>query len=98
MIRRTPQATDWSRGAFRHEWRRRIYISFILVGTSCTRAVSEDRPSVQALVRTQVSITLDGKLDEPVWREAPAIHLVQQSPKPGAATPYETEVRRDCNG
>jgi hypothetical protein len=48
---------------------------------------------VQALVRPQVSISLDGKLDEPVWREAPAIHLVQQSPKPGAATPYDTEVR-----
>jgi hypothetical protein len=93
VIHRTPQATDWSRGAFRHEWRRRIYISFILVGTSCARAVSEDRPSVQALVRPQVTISLDGKLDEPVWREAPAIHLVQQSPKPGAATPYDTEVR-----
>src|SRR5215469_5487017 len=39
------------------------------------------------------SITLDGKLDEAAWREAPVLHLVQQSPKPQAPTPYETEVR-----
>jgi len=39
------------------------------------------------------SITLDGHLDEPVWRDAPVIKLVQQSPKSGEPTPYETEVR-----
>jgi len=40
--------------AGQHQWRRRIYISFILVGTSCTGAVSEDRPNVQVLVRPRL--------------------------------------------
>ncbi len=51
-----------------------------------------ETPSVAAL-KISGSITLDGKLDEPQWREAPAIKLVQQAPHPGAATPYVTEVR-----
>ncbi len=38
-------------------------------------------------------MTLDGRLDEPVWRDAPVLKLVQQSPKPGEPTRYETEVR-----
>ena len=36
MIRRTREATGSCRSFFHHQWRRRIYISFILVGTSCT--------------------------------------------------------------
>jgi hypothetical protein len=32
-------------------------------------------------------------LDEQAWREAPVLELVQQSPQPGADTPYKTEVR-----
>jgi hypothetical protein len=40
-----------------------------------------------------VSITLDGRLDEPVWREAPAVQLIQQAPQPGQPTPYETQVQ-----
>ncbi|HEY3439639.1 MAG TPA: DUF5916 domain-containing protein [Paludibaculum sp.] len=40
------------------------------------------------------SIQLDGKLDEPAWREAKmVIDLVQQSPKAGGPTPYRTRVR-----
>jgi hypothetical protein len=50
-------------------------------------------PTVSAVVRPAASISLDGKLDEPLWRDAPAVNLVQQSPKPGEPTPYETEVR-----
>jgi hypothetical protein len=46
VIRRTPEATDWSRGAFRHEWRRRIYVSFILVGTSCAGSERLIEPDV----------------------------------------------------
>jgi hypothetical protein len=40
------------------------------------------------------SVKLDGKLDEPAWRD-PAIvgALVQQSPRPGELTPYDTTVR-----
>ena len=54
MIRRTREATGSCRSFFHHQWRRRIYISFILVGTSCTGAVSEDRPNVQVLVRPRL--------------------------------------------
>src|SRR5437660_8451936 len=52
-----------------------------------------DRPSSAALIRIPSSIVLDGRLNEPGWRDAPVLRLVEQSPKPGAATPYETEVR-----
>src|SRR5262249_20974529 len=31
--------------------------------------------------------------DEPAWRDAPAVKLTEQSPHPGAANPYDTEVR-----
>src|SRR5258705_2430925 len=56
-------------------------------------AVSQSAPHATALVRPGASITLDGRLDEPIWREAQPLTLTQQSPKPGAATPYETSVR-----
>jgi len=49
-------------------------------------------PSVVA-TRITSPIILDGKLDETVWRTAPAIDLVQQAPRPGAPTPYRTEVK-----
>src|SRR5689334_85175 len=49
-------------------------------------------PSLSALHTTE-HITLDGKLDETVWREAPAITLTQQAPRPGQPNPYKTEVR-----
>jgi hypothetical protein len=39
------------------------------------------------------TITLDGRLDEEIWNRAGTVRLVQQSPYPGRATPYETEVR-----
>ncbi|HET9839452.1 MAG TPA: DUF5916 domain-containing protein [Candidatus Angelobacter sp.] len=55
-------------------------------------AAVAETPSVAAL-KISSSITLDGKLDEPQWREAPVITLVQQAPHPGAPTPYKTEVR-----
>ena len=39
-------------------------------------------------------VRLDGRLDEPAWRQAGVIaELVQQSPHPGQPTPYRTEVR-----
>jgi hypothetical protein len=60
---------------------------------SPTSASATDRPMVAALVRASSSIVVDGRLDEPEWREAPVIRLVQQSPRPGAPTAYETEVR-----
>src|SRR5437879_12612572 len=51
-----------------------------------------DRPSLAALIRIPSSIVLDGRLDEPEWRDAPVLRLVEQSPEPGAAPTYETEI------
>jgi hypothetical protein len=56
-------------------------------------ATDRDRPRVQAAIRSSPSITLDGVLNEPEWQDAPVLKLVQQSPKPGEPTPYQTEVR-----
>src|SRR5258706_8969281 len=56
-------------------------------------ALSQSAPHASALVRPGASITIDGRLDEPIWREAQPLALTQQSPKPGAATRYETSVR-----
>lgn len=39
------------------------------------------------------AITLNGRLDEAAWQQARTIHLTQQSPQPGAPTPYTTTVR-----
>ncbi len=44
--------------------------------------------------RINGSIKLDGKIDEPVWRDSVAIvELAQQSARPGQPTPYKTTVR-----
>src|SRR5512133_1519100 len=66
-----------------------LLMMFLAVFTTFTFA--ED-PSVSAQ-RINGSITIDGHLDEPAWREAPLITLTQQSPKPGQPHPYATEVR-----
>lgn len=52
-----------------------------------------DAPTITVRPIAAAAITLDGKLDEAAWRSAPVVHLVQQSPKPGAPTAYATEVR-----
>ncbi|HET8668622.1 MAG TPA: DUF5916 domain-containing protein [Terriglobales bacterium] len=62
---------------------------FLAVFTVWTFA--ED-PSISAQ-RISQSITIDGKLDDPAWREARVIALTQQSPNPGHPHPYATEVR-----
>ena len=50
-------------------------------------------PSISVAFPT-APIKLDGLLDEPAWLEATTIaELVQQSPRPGALTPYRTQVR-----
>jgi hypothetical protein len=68
-------------------------LTLILVVIGANRASAKDGPEAAALVRTPSSIVLDGHLDEPEWYEAPVLKFTQQSPKPGATTPYETEVR-----
>ena len=65
------------------------FLSTIVV----SKGKAEETPSAKVMARSSVSITLDGKLDEEAWRHAPVLKLVQQSPKPGAPTSYETEVR-----
>ena len=45
------------------------------------------------VARSAARVSLDGKLDEPAWRDAPVLRLTQQSPKPGEPSAYETEVR-----
>jgi hypothetical protein len=54
--------------------------------------LAADGPSL-GVKRSPAPIVLDGKLNEAAWREASFVKLVQQSPKPGEKTPYETEVR-----
>ena len=70
----------------------------MFVATTSHVASAIDRPSAVALIRTPSSIVLDGRLDEQDWRDAPVLKLTQQSPKPGVATPYETEVRIIVSG
>ena len=78
----------------RHSIRITTILWFLL---TCSRAQQNEgasRSSVIAASHPGGSIQLDGKLDEPAWREAKtAVELVQQSPAPGAATPYRTTVR-----
>jgi hypothetical protein len=65
----------------------------ILATATLASARSGDGPSVKVSATSSPSITLDGVLNEPAWREAPVMKLTQQAPKPGQPTPYETEVR-----
>src|SRR5947209_10727956 len=60
--------------------------------TLAATALAAPIPSVIA-TRISGSITLDGKLDEPAWRNAQSFTLTQQAPNPGQPTPYRTEVR-----
>lgn len=65
----------------------------LMVATGFANARANDGPTARPAVHTSASIVLDGRLDEPVWQDAPALKLVQQAPKPGEPTRYETEVR-----
>src|SRR6266702_6802005 len=73
------------------EWQLGLSSSLVLL-LALGAADAQVRPSVVA-VPVSSSITLDGKLDEPVWRDAHPFTLTQQSPRPGRPTPYQTEVR-----
>jgi len=70
----------------------RFFLLVSLLLALASPAEANDPPSVQATTAS-TAITLDGRLDEPVWRDAPVLKLTQQAPKPGGPTPYETEVR-----
>lgn len=70
----------------------------ILIAVLAIGAFGAGRANAQSalpitVTRTTAPIVLDGRLDEPVWRDATAVNLVQQSPRPGEPSPYTTEVR-----
>ena len=54
-------------------------------------------PTASAVLVIQEAIQLDGRLDEPFWRQATPIRLTQQAPNAGEATPFETTVRIVAN-
>lgn len=66
-----------------------LYVAVLLTSQA---AFAADVP-VAVAARISSSVTLDGKLDEPAWREAQSFTLTQQSPLPGQPSPYKTEVR-----
>src|SRR5580765_5934974 len=65
----------------------------LLATATLATARSDDRPAVKVSSTSSASITLDGLLNEPAWRDAPVMKLTQQAPKPGQATPYATQVQ-----
>jgi Carbohydrate family 9 binding domain-like len=55
-------------------------------------APSGPRPIVA--MRSNAPLTIDGRLDEPIWRQVrPATHFVQRDPTDGAAATLVTDVR-----
>ncbi len=54
-------------------------------------------PRIKAL-RAEGPIVVDGILDEPDWARATPVSLTEQSPAPGAPTPYVTTVRAVISG
>src|SRR5437868_295234 len=82
-----------SRHRFTYAGQRFFWLLYLpLAATMPSNSMANDRPSIRA-VHTSASITLDGRLDESAWRDAPILTLTQQSPRPGADTPYATQVR-----
>jgi hypothetical protein len=65
----------------------------MLATATLASAGSEDKPAAKALSISSPSITLDGLLNEPAWRNAAVMKLTQQAPKPGQPTLYETQVQ-----
>jgi len=65
----------------------------VLAGMSLPAFAQDIAPEVQAGKVDPGAITVDGHLDEPAWSQAGVIEdLTQQSPHPGAPTPYHTKV------
>jgi len=65
----------------------------VLAVATLASASSGDGPAVEVSATSSPSISLDGLLNEPAWLDAPVLKLVQQAPRPGQPTLYETEVR-----
>lgn len=75
--------------------RRRLAVLAALLASICLQARAQDPSHVVEVgeLGPGETITLDGRLDEPAWKHAGVIaDLTQQSPHPGAPTPYHTKV------
>ncbi|HXS93645.1 MAG TPA: hypothetical protein VN736_03510 [Candidatus Limnocylindrales bacterium] len=72
--------------------RRDVIRTLAALGALCFGAARADTLKLIS-ANSSDAITLDGRLDEAIWDRAVLVRLVQQSPYPGHATPYETEVR-----
>src|SRR6266568_7036451 len=88
-----PSPARWTRDSRCHLQHRWQWALCVLLATTLASARPGDGPAVKVSVTSSLSITLDGLLNEPAWRDAPVMRLTQQAPKPGQPTPYETEVR-----
>jgi hypothetical protein len=75
-----------------------------LVAITLTHAAAQDLTGVRssdarsdassvAALQSPASVDLDGRLDEPAWREAVQVPLTQQAPTPGGVTPFTTTVK-----
>jgi hypothetical protein len=83
-----------TKGSSQNGARPRLWLASVFFFVSAIpSAFATDVPSALATVSGSASITLDGRLDESIWQDAPVMKLVQQAPKPGQPTLYETEVR-----
>ncbi len=68
----------------------------VLIGCALgsVAAVPPDPKRVRAVPKGEASITLDGRLDEPVWKTAPiASDFVERTPYPKRKPPVRTEFR-----
>src|SRR3954469_5377814 len=89
-----PEAIRPVRDSRRPRISRRYWALCALLATATfTNARSDNGPAVKVSATSSASITLDGLLNEPAWRDAPVLNLTQQSPKPGQPTLYETQVQ-----
>lgn len=67
----------------------KLFLIFIFVSIT-----SFPQEKTMRAVKTDQSMTIDGRLDEPAWIKAHVISdFVQQEPKPGAPPSQKTEVR-----
>jgi hypothetical protein len=74
-------------------YRRHWALCALLAMAPLASARSDVGRAVKVSATSSASITLDGLLNEPAWRDAPVMKLTQQSPKPGQPTLYETQVQ-----
>ncbi len=61
--------------------------------------LAQETPRLEVPTIAGAELTLDGVLDEPVWKQAAEIPaLTQHEPNPGVPTPYATHIRLFSDG